>query len=173
MIGDGSCMSGIKGTKSSVPWAVLRRRLAQRARNEGFMAVLNNEHCTSIKSACCGVRNRKAYKNTDINYRLVRKDGRSYRPVQYSLLICPRCGKSLHRNRAATTNQAQMVAAMAPPRLRLSNSTHVEENARAQLILDLAWRRGLHGGGSVPNLYSMSAANGPGHAPRSTGHGWP
>jgi hypothetical protein len=95
LIGDGSRMNGIKGTKSSVPWAELRRRFAQRGRNEGFMAVLINEHCTSIKSACCGVRIRKAYKNKDINYRLVRKDGRSYRPLQYSLLICSRRGKSL------------------------------------------------------------------------------
>jgi hypothetical protein len=61
LVGNGSRMSGIKGTKSSVPWAVVRRRFAQRGRNEGFMALLNNEHCTSIKSACCG--NRKAYKN--------------------------------------------------------------------------------------------------------------
>jgi hypothetical protein len=99
-------MSGIKGTKSSIPWAELRRRFAQRARNEVFfMALLNNKRCTSIKSACCGVRNRKAYKNKDENCRLVRKDGRSYRPVQYSLLICSRCGKSLYWNGAATTNQ--------------------------------------------------------------------
>jgi hypothetical protein len=34
----------------AVPWAELRRRFAQRGRNEGFVAVLNNEHCTSIKS---------------------------------------------------------------------------------------------------------------------------
>ena len=108
LIGDGSRMSGIKGTKSSVPWAELRRRFAQRGRKEGLMAVLNNEHCTSIKSACCGVRNRKAYKSKDINYRLVRKAGRSYRPLQYSLLICPRCGKSLHWNGAAPTNQAHV-----------------------------------------------------------------
>jgi hypothetical protein len=91
-----------------VVWAVLRRRFALRAQNEGFMALLNNEQCTSIKSACCGVRNRKAYKNKGINYRLERKDGRSYRPVQYSLLICPRCGKPLHRNGAACTNQAHV-----------------------------------------------------------------
>jgi hypothetical protein len=108
LIGDGSRMNGIKGTKSSVPWAELRRRFAQRGRNEGLMAVLNNEHCTSTKSACCGVRNRKAYKNKDINYRLVRKDGRNYRPLQYSLLVCSRCGKSLQRNGAAATNQAHV-----------------------------------------------------------------
>ncbi len=50
LIGNGSRMSGIKGTKRSVPWAVVRRRFAQRGRNEGFMALLNNEHCTSIKT---------------------------------------------------------------------------------------------------------------------------
>ncbi len=108
LIGDGSRMNGIKGTKSSVSWAEMRRRFAQRGRNEGFMVLLNDEHCTSIKSACCGVRNKKAYKNKDKNYRLVRKDGRSYRPVQYSLLICPRCGRSLHRDGAAVTNQAHV-----------------------------------------------------------------
>ena len=108
LIGDGSRMSGIKGTKSSVPWAEMRRRFAQRGRNEDFMVLLNDEHCTSIKSACCGVRNKKAYKNKDINHRLVRKDGRRYRPLQYSLLICPECGKSLHRDGAAVTNQAHV-----------------------------------------------------------------
>ncbi len=61
LIGDGSRMSCIKGTTSSVPWAAMRRRFAQRGRNEGFMVLLNNKHCTSIKSACCGVRSKKAY----------------------------------------------------------------------------------------------------------------
>ena len=138
LIGNGSRMSGIKGTVSSVPWAVVRRRFAQRGRNEGFMALLNNEHCTSIKSACCGVRNRKAYQNK--NYRLVREDGRSYRPVQYSLLICPGCGKSLHRNGAACTNQAHVGTytlngwgrPLATRRLqrRLSNNSTSEEEER-------------------------------------------
>jgi hypothetical protein len=170
LIGDGSRMSGIKSTKSSVPWAEVRRRFAQRARNEGFMVLLNNEHCTSIKSACCGVRNKKACKNKDINYSLVRKDGCSYRPVQYSLLICLRCGKSLHWNGAATTNKAHVghlhaqrlgMAAMAPPRLRLSNNTHLEEDApRAQLILDLA-------GACRCPTYTRAAANGPGHGPQA------
>jgi hypothetical protein len=75
LIGDGSRMSGIKGTTSSVPWAEVRRRFAQRGRNEGFMVLPNDEHCTSIKSACCGVRNIKAYDNKNKNYRFVRKDG--------------------------------------------------------------------------------------------------
>jgi hypothetical protein len=35
-------MSGIKNTKSSVPWAVVRRRIAKRGRSEGFMPVLNS-----------------------------------------------------------------------------------------------------------------------------------
>jgi hypothetical protein len=108
LIGNGSRMNGIKGTKSSVPWAELRRRFVERGRNEGFMVVSNNEHCTSIKCACCGSRTKKAYKNKNDNYRLVRKDGRSYRPVQYSLLLCPTRGTSLHRNGAACTNQAHV-----------------------------------------------------------------
>jgi hypothetical protein len=152
LIGDGSRMNGIKGTKSSVPWAELRRRIAQRARNEGFVAVLNNEHCTSIKSACCGVRNKKAYKNKDINYILPRKAGRSYRPLQYSLLICPRCGKSLQRNGAAATNQAHVGTYTlngwgTAPWLRHGDRHERQQHTRrggsatAQLVPDLAGER--------------------------------
>jgi transposase len=163
LIGDGSRMNGIKGTKSSVPWAEVRRRFAQRGRNEGFMAVLNNEHCTSIKSACCGVRNAMAYKNKDINHRLPRKDGRTYRPLQYSLLICPRCGKPLQRNGAAATNQAHVGTYTlngwgTAPWLRHGRNEQHQHTRRdgsaapaAQLSPDLAGERPPTGG-SVPDL---------------------
>jgi hypothetical protein len=78
----------------------------------------------------------------------VRKDGRSYRPVQYSFLICSRCGKPLHCKGAACTSQAHVGTYTLngwglPPWLRhgLSDNTHVEEDALAQLILDLAGAR--------------------------------
>jgi transposase len=58
----------------------MRRRFAQRGRNEGFMVLLNNEHCTSIKSACCGAQQES----------------------------CSGCGRSLHRDGAAVTNQAHV-----------------------------------------------------------------
>jgi hypothetical protein len=169
LIGDGSRMSGIKGTKSSVPWAVLRRRFAQRARNEGFMALLNNEHCTSIKSAYCGVRNRKAYKNKDINYRLVRPQLPAaavltpHLPKMWKVSALERGGPHQPSARGHLHAQRLGMAAMAPPR-----ATIQQQHARQGGCARAAYPRPGRAATRCPTYTRCRPPTAPGTAP---GHG--
>ena len=96
--GNGSRMSGIKGTSNGFPHKVIKRKARQRARNEGWHIVEVDEFNTSAKACCCVGHENKSIKT---GHRILEN---GHRARVHGIVRCTNCAKLWNRDDAACIN---------------------------------------------------------------------